>query len=406
MKVLVVVSEFPKITETFAILNVLHYLAKGHDARVYHLKPFRHHEVVHREAQPVVERAFTHGWLLGPPALALVQSILFRPAQLFSVLAKITVGMRSEPIRLLATLAIVPKSLALGRYAKREGVDHIHGEFASHPATAAWIASEVYGIPFSFSAHMYDIFVSQCLLAEKSRKAEFVRVISEFNREFLAEVEGFDVEKLTVIRCGVSSTRFPARDVSTGADRASTQILYVGSLVSRKGVDVLLAALAKLKSRDDWHLTVLGGGPEGNKLEAFAEMEIPERVTFLGPATMDEVKEAMYASDLLVVSSRTDQKNRSEGIPVVCMEALAAECPVIAPRLSGIPELIRDGETGYLFSPGNVAELAEKVEYVIENLDDARRIASKGRKLVFKDYDIDKNAERILQLMTVSAALD
>ncbi|MEO0943948.1 MAG: glycosyltransferase family 4 protein [Pseudomonadota bacterium] len=402
MKILVVVSEFPKITETFAIVNVLHYLSQGHDARVFHLKPFRHGEVVHSEAQPVVDRGFTYGWLSGPSIMALLSTLLKRPGRLFSVVARMIKAMRGDPKRLMEALAIIPKSLALGRYAKKEGVDHLHGEFASHPATAAWIASEVYDIPFSYSAHMYDIFVSQALLAEKSQDASFVRVISDFNRKFLSNVDGFDQSKLELVRCGVSAKRFPPRQDS--ARGPQTRLLYVGSLEYRKGVDVLLSALTLLKDRDDWHLTVLGGGPEAEKLHHLAETNLPGRVDFFGPAKMHEVKEAMFSADALVIASRTDQSGKSEGIPVVSMEALASRLPVIAPRLSGIPELIEDGQTGYLFTPEDATELAAKITHVIDHPEDAGRMAEHGRKRVFEEYNIDQNAEDLLQLMKASAS--
>ena len=395
MKLVVVVSEFPKITETFAIANVLHYLSKGHDARVFHLKPFRHAEIVHDEAKPVVARGFTYGWF---PAGAVADAMLRHPIRLTLVLGRILGAMWREPKRLAESLAIVPKSLALGREARAAGVQHIHAEFATHPATAAWIASEVYGVPFSFSAHMYDIFVSQSLLAEKSRKARFVRTISESNRDFMARVDGFDAEKTSVIRCGVDPRRFPSR-APDPQHRGPRNITYVGALLPRKGVDVLLRALARLVTQDDWHLNVLGGGPEGPKLQALARELLPGRVTFHGPATMAEVKDAMFAADLVVVPSVTDSLNRSEGIPVVSMEALAASCPVIASRLSGIPELIEDGVTGYLFEPGNDAELGAKIAHVLAHPDAAREVAARGRARVLDEYNIDRNAADLLNLI-------
>ena len=135
-----------------------------------------------------------------------------------------------------------------------------------------------------------------------------------------------------------------------------------------------------------------------------AETELPGRVDFFGPAKMHEVKEAMFSADALVISSRTDQSGKSEGIPVVSMEALASHLPVVAPRLSGIPELIEDGVTGYLFTPEDIAELAEKIAYVIDNPVDAGRMAENGRKRVFEEYNIDQNAEDLLQLMKASAS--
>lgn len=399
MKLIVVVSEFPKITETFAIANVLHYLSKGHDARVFHLKPFRHKEVVHDEARPVVERGYTFPWF---PVLPTVASILQHPVRVARVLGTIVAETWREPKRLVESLAIVPKSLALGRQAKADGVHHIHAEFATHPATAAWVASEVYGIPFSFSAHMYDIFVSQSLLAEKSRKARFIRTISFYNRDFMAAVDGFDQSKTSVIRCGVDPRRFPPR--ATPADRSPVaNITFVGALLPRKGVDVLLRALSHLSTRSDWHLNVLGGGPEAARLKQIAQNLLPNRVTFHGPATMAQVKEAMFAADLVVVPSVTDSLNRSEGIPVVSMEALAAGCPVIASRLSGIPELIEDGVTGYLFPPGDDAALASRIAHVLDTPQEAASVAAAGRARVLQDYNLDRNAADLLALIERNA---
>lgn len=399
MKLLVVVSEFPKITETFAIANVLHYLSQGHDARVFHLKPFRHDEIVHDEARPVIETAFTYPWLSGPSLGALAATLVRRPVKLLAVISKIVAAMWRDPGRLAGTLAILPKSLALGRYAKSSSVDHIHAEFASHPATSAWIASEVYGVPFSFSAHMYDIFVSQSLLAEKSTKAEFVRTISDFNADFLSRIAGFAKEKIAIVRCGVDPARFPARDTLESGPPSSFNITYVGSLQPRKGVDVLLRALVRLKYRDDWHLTVVGGGPESDRLKEMAKTDLPGRVTFAGPATMAQVKQAMYRADLVVVPSIVDKQNRSEGIPVVSMEALAAGCPVIASRLAGIPELIEDGATGHLFTPGNIDELAAKIEHVFAHYEQARIVANHGRARVLETYNINRNAAELLKLI-------
>lgn len=399
MKLLVVVSEFPKITETFAISNVLHYLSQGHDAQIFHIKPFRQSEIVHDEARPVVERGFTFPWLSGASLVALVSTLVRHPLKLFLILVQIIGAMWREPKRLVASLAIVPKSLALGSYAKAYGVDHIHAEFASHPATAAWIASAIYGVPFSFSAHMYDIFVSQRLLAEKSRKATFVRTISDFNCNFLSRVKEFDTAKIKLVRCGVDPARFPAKFDKSEAVPKTFNIAFVGSLLPRKGVDVLLRALIILKGRSDWNLTVFGGGSEATRLKAMADESLAGRVTFFGPAKMAKVKQALFAAEIVVVPSVTDSLNRSEGIPVVSMEALAAECPVIASRLSGIPELIEDGVSGYLFDPGNAVELAEKILYVIEHYVEARSVARRGRERVLESYNIDKNAAELLKLI-------
>lgn len=399
MKIVVVVSDFPKVTETFVAANVLHYLSKGHDARVFHLKPFRRDEVVHDHTRPVVERGFTFPWISGASAMALAWGLFRRPGAVLGAVAGIFRAFWAEPRPLLASLAILPKALALGRMVRARGVDHIHAEFAGYPATAAWIAARVSGVPFSFSAHMHDIFVTQGLLVEKAREARFVRVISDYNRRFLAALPGFPAEKLHVLRCGVSLSAPAPLPPAPGQGQA-LRILYVGSLIPRKGVTHLLRAVAALPDRVDWRLDILGGGPEDDRLRVQAtRLGLGERVRFGGAQAAPAVRAAMQAAHVVVVPSVTDADGQSEGIPVVLMEALAEARPVIASNLSGIPELVRDGETGWLTAPGDAAAIAAALTRVHDDYDTAAGLGQAGRALVAQEYDIDRNAAALLAMM-------
>jgi len=399
VKIVVVVSDFPKVTETFVAANVLHYLSQGHDAQVFHLKPFRQDEVVHDHTRPVVERGFTFPWIGGASAVALAWGLLRRPGAVLGAVTAIFRAFWAEPRPLLASLAILPKALALGRLARAQGVDHIHAEFAGYPATAAWIAARVSGVPFSFSAHMHDIFVTQGLLVDKARAARFVRVISDYNRRFLAALPGFPAEKLHVLRCGVTLSAPAPLPPAPGRGQA-LRILYVGSLIPRKGVAHLLRAVAALPDRIDWRLDILGGGPEDDRLRVLAtRLGLGERVRFRGPQAAPAVRAAMQAAHVVVVPSVTDADGQSEGIPVVLMEALAEARPVIASNLSGIPELVRDGETGWLAAPGDADAIAAALMRVHDDYDAAATLGQAGRALVVRDYDIDCNAAALLAMV-------
>ena len=399
MKIVVVVSDFPKVTETFVAANVLHYLSRGHDAQVFHLKPFRRDEVVHDHTRPVVERGFTFPWIGGVSAAALAWGLMRRPGAVLGVVGAICRTFWAEPRPLLASLAILPKALALGRMARAQGVEHIHAEFAGYPATAAWIAARASGVPFSFSAHMHDIFVTQGLLVDKAREARFVRVISDYNCRFLAALPGFPAQKLHVLRCGVTLSAPTPLPPSPGQGRA-LRILFVGSLIPRKGVAHLLQAVAALSDRIDWQLDILGGGPEDDRLRMLAtRLGLGERVRFRGPQAAAAVRAAMQAAHVLVVPSVTDADGQSEGIPVVLMEALAQARPVIASDLSGIPELVRDGETGWLAGPGDADAIAAALTRAHDDYDAAARLGQAGRALVAQEYDIDRNAAALLAMM-------
>lgn len=399
MKIVIAVSDFPKVTETFVTANALHYLKAGHDARVFHIKAFRHSELVHPNAGPVIERSFTFPWVAGPSFRALLWAFRTRPGACAGSLGTILRAFHREPRHLLASLAIVPKALALGHFATREGVDHIHAEFAGYPATAAWLASRVSGVPFSFSAHAHDIFLTQRLLPEKAKAAQFVRVISDFNKRFLEALPGFPKEKLKVLRCGVELHDSAPPPAPPGPN-SGFRILFVGALLPRKGVEHLLRAVARLPERIDWHLDIIGDGSEGERLRRIcADSGLTARTSFLGAQSAAQVRAAMQAAHVVVVPSIKGRGGRSEGIPVVLMEALAQARPVISSRLSGIPELVRDNQTGLLTEPGDEQALSAALVRVHDDYDEACALGRAGQAAVRQEYDIETNAAALLAMI-------
>lgn len=393
--ILITVSDFPKVTETFVLANALHYQKMGHPVSIFHLKPFRQGEVIHSNAQSVIEKGFTFGWL-GRESLAGLVWAARRPSKFCGILARIFGAFWKEPKRLAAGLSIFPKSCAMAKWAQANDVAHIHAEFAGYPATSAWIAAELTGIPFSYSAHAHDIFLTQNLLIEKARKARFVRVISAFNERFLSALNGFPKDKLRVLRCGV--TLGETAPLPAFPDQSNPlKILFVGALLPRKGVDLLIRAIAGIPTGVAWTLDVIGGGKELGKLQAMVAEHDLKNVTFHGPKMSQEVHDAMRDAHLVVVPSRETSEGRSEGIPVVLMEALSLSRPVISTRLSGIPELVEDGVTGLLIDPDDCAGLTTAITRVAQNYSSAAALGAAGRARIQQDYDIQKTAEQLRQ---------
>lgn len=393
--ILIIVSDFPKVTETFALLNALHYSEAGHPVSIFHLKPFRDAELVHDHARPIIEQGFTFGWLDGQSLRGLIWA-LSRPRALFGALGHIARAFWTEPKRLMASLALVPKTCAMARRAQETGVDHIHAEFAGYPATSAWVTSQLTGIPFSFSAHAHDIFLTQNLLSHKAQHAEFVRSISNFNIDFLSALSDFPADKLRLLRCGVKlMDDVPLPAGPTG--QIPLRILFVGALLPRKGVDVLLHACAGLSARINWQLDVIGDGSQRDMLQELVHTLGLNRVTFLGSKTSQDVRTAMQAAHLVVVPSRMGDGGRSEGIPVVLMEALSLSRPVISTQLSGIPELVEHGVTGLLCPPDDPNSISQAIEQVYDDYAEAARLGAAGRDRIAAEYDISKTAEALRQ---------
>jgi colanic acid/amylovoran biosynthesis glycosyltransferase len=403
VKIIVVVSEFPKITETFAYRNVIEYMRLGHDVRIFHLKRYRRGDVVHGFMERAAERAFTYGYA-SPAALgAFALEAMAAPRRLGRLLLELLRAYRREPKRGMAAFACLPKALALGRHCRREGVDHIHAEFAGHPATAAMIASGVGGAPFSFSAHAHDIFISQALLVAKADRAAFVRGISRFNLAFLEALEGFPADKLHLVRCGVPREALAADGPSPPCG-GPLRIVYVGALLKRKGVRHLIDALAALPPELDWQARIVGGGALAGELEAQAiRLGLKDRVRFEGPQPAETVARIMARAHAMVVPSVPGDEGRTEGIPVVLMEAMALGVPVIASALSGIPELVEDGATGQLVAPGDAAGIARALEAIHADWSAAAAMAARGRRRIADDYVVEDNARMLADLMESAA---
>lgn len=401
MKLLLVVSEFPKLTETFAYRNVVEYIRAGHDARIFHVKPYRKAEIVHGFVRDLLPRAFTFPYLGLRTSGALIIETLRRPVAMARLVAAICKAHRTERKRGLAVAALFPKAVALGRWCRKSGVEHIHAEFAGHPANAAWIAAKVADVPFSFSAHANDIFVSQALLADKARDAAFVRSISAYNIRWLGGVRGFPTRKLDLIRCGVlrSTLDTPAPD----APQDGLRILYVGSLTEKKGVRHLLDALALLPEGLAWQARIVGGGDLQQALHDQAQrLGLGAKIRFDGAQPAEKVAEAHGWAHVLVVPSVAGKNGRVEGIPVVLMEAMAHGRVVIASELSGIPELVEAGRTGWLTKAGDAGSIADALQAVAQDWPAAAAIAHKGRVRIAQDYLIEENAAELLRRMEAS----
>ncbi|WP_201836610.1 glycosyltransferase family 4 protein [Microvirga zambiensis] len=301
---------------------------------------------------------------------------------------------------MLKSLFILPKSLRIAEDIREWGGDHVHAAYAGHPATSAWMIRRVADVPFSVSCHAHDIFETQALLSTKLPEADFVRTISEYNRKYiLRHIPALATKPPVIIHVGafLENLASPAPSQSE-----KMRVLYVGSLELRKGIDVLLRALTKA-SLGDWHLDIVGGGPERQRLEALtAELGLSDRVTFHGPQPNERVAQAMARASVMVVPSRIGPRNQTEGLPTVIVEALAHQRPVIAARLTGIPEIIVHGVTGWLFEVDDVQGLAYALEEVRGDPEEAQRRALCGRELVLAQFDQNKNADALLSLIDSS----
>jgi len=280
----------------------------------------------------------------------------------------------------------------------KEGIDHIHGPWSNGPATAAWAASRLSDIPFSFCGHAHDIYPPDGALEAKIQAASFIRVISDVNRYYLTAIAPDAAGKFAVIRYGVPLTPVPAprrRGVPP------FQLLTIGRMVPKKGFPVLLAACRELAAKGlDFHLTVAGDGPQFQELQGLAqEYDFSGRVTFAGFVPHRRVPGLFHHADLFVMPCIVDPHGDRDGIPNVILEAMAHEVPVVSTDVSGIPEAVIPGKTGWIAPPGDAKALADAIMEALNNPAEARRRGQAGKRLVAKEFDSVINYGRLKSLL-------
>ncbi len=356
--------------------------------------------VVHAEARPWVERAHVVPVLSGGVLLANGRALRHDPRRYLSLWGRTLWSNRGSPNFLARALLILPRAFALAQTIQQAGITHMHAHFATHPALMAWLLHQLTGISYSITVHAHDIFVRTTMLDTKVRDAAFVVAISAYNRDHLARVVGpWVTEKTHVVHCGVDPARYTARPAPP-APGERFEIITIGSLQPYKGQRHLIEACAQLRDQNvSFRCRIVGGGEEQARLESqIAESGLTGLVELLGPQPQDEVARLLPTAHCYVQPSIITPSGKMEGIPVALMEAMACSLPVVATAISGIPELVRPGETGFLVPPADAAALAQALRAVHEAPIEAFRIAQAGRGLVLDEFDLHANVAQLAAL--------
>ncbi|HEX7345887.1 MAG TPA: glycosyltransferase family 4 protein [Candidatus Limnocylindrales bacterium] len=393
LRVAYVMSRFPKLTETFILAELEAMDRAGVAIELYPLLR-QTGEPVQPAAVRWVERAHYLPFL--SPAILRAQWSFLRERRrrrrylqaFFDMLR----GTWRSPNFLLGGIGIFPKVARAAVDMEASGVDHVHCHFANHPALAGWLIHRLVGIPYSFTAHGSDLHVDRTMLPAKVREAAFVVTISSDNRSVIETSAGAAADgKVEVIHCGVDPAAFAP---SVRDPRGPLRIVAVGTLHEVKGQIHLIEACRRLAERGvAVTCRFIGDGPDRDALQARIDAYgLTDTVTLAGRMTTDAVAAELAAADVLVAPSVPTSGGKREGIPVVLMEAMATGLPVVASRLSGIPELVTDGVSGLLVPPGDDAALADALASLAADPERRTRLGAAGRETVLRDFDVDRNA--------------
>ena len=395
-----ITSYYPAVSHTFILREVRALRRRGVDVTT---------TSVHRSGAGLLSEAdreeFENTYALLPPrwmqvAKAHLNALVRHPRAFFSTLRLSLKLSRPGARGRLWQVFYFGEAVIAWDHWRKLGVRHVHSHFVSVSADVALLASH-FGKragdgPRSWSATVHGLIelwdVQSHRLIEKVRHSDAVFCISDFTRSQLMAVVGEDEwPKLHVVRCGIEPAAYDGvGEPPVGRPR----VLCVGRLVPEKGQSVLLHAFARLVERGvDAELEIVGYGPADQNLKALAErLGLADRVIFAGAVGQDAIGAHYEAASVFCLPSFW------EGIPVVLMEALACRRPVIATAVAGVRELVRDGETGLLVSPGRDDELADALERLLEDPALRHRMGEAGRRYVADCYDIDASAAQLARL--------
>jgi glycosyltransferase involved in cell wall biosynthesis len=284
----------------------------------------------------------------------------------------------------------------------------LYAHYLHTPASVARYAAELRGLPWCASAHAKDIWTTPAWeKAEKLEGCAWATVCTATNAAALRELAP-DAEILLNYH-GLDGRRFPAPGRTPGPDGGDparpVRLLGVARLVPKKGIDVLLEALAVLPPDLHWRYEHVGAGPLRQALEAqAARLGLADRVAWRGALPQDEVVEAYRRADLFVLASRVAQDGDRDGLPNVLLEAGALELAAVASDLAAIPELIEDGVNGRLVPPDDPPALALALAALIIEPAMRLRLGRAARRRVLERFamepGIDGLAARLGGLLT------
>ena len=352
-QIAVIVSGFPRRSETFAVNELLALAERGMLAGIYATKPGDEGGL-----QPGCDR--------------LLRFVEYLPGR--------DVG---EQARALAQ-----------RLAARH-VHGIHAYFAHTPAAVAEFAGRCLGMPFGFSVHAKDARkVEPAALHARAARARCVVACNDDVAGHLRE----GAAPVHLVPHGVDLDRFRPVERST---HQPLRVLAVGRLVQKKGFDVLIDALAA--ARHDFTLRIVGDGPERDALGSrIAAHALGDRVVFAGACTHADLPAEYSAADVVVVPSVVDADGDRDGLPNVVLEAMASGLPVVATDIGAIGRAVIDRGTGLVVPAGSAAGLAAALATLAADRELRLRLGRDARMAVAQRYALRSCVDRFARVLEVA----
>jgi colanic acid/amylovoran biosynthesis glycosyltransferase len=397
LKVAYLLHRFPYLTETFIMREMYWIREQGVQLHIFSLLDPKGDQPVHEQARELMPHVRYSPFLSWDVLKAQFHFLSSSPARYLQALFRTVWQTYREPGVMLRVLALFPKSVYFARQMEELGIEHIHAHFAWLEGIAAGVVRDLVGIGFTINPHAFDLFQrDQDDVRKELENATKVTTISDYHRQYIAGLcPKIDASDIEIIHCGLEVDLF--QPAPGGTRSGPVRILSVGRLIEKKGHEYLVDACALLARRGvDFRCDIVGAGPLQESLqERIDQHGLRDRVALLGSLGQDHILQLYRTADVFALPAVVAANGDRDGIPVVLMEAMACELPVVTTAVAGIPELVQDGEAGLIVGQRDAAELAQALERLIEDAGLRRQLGKEGRRAVLEGFQVQENAKKL-----------
>lgn len=397
MHVAYVLLYYPYPSETFVANEIARLRGLGVAVDVCALLPLKRWYGVDVDETPDRPSLRAQGFLSAGFWRAQAAFIASGPRKYGRLLWRSLVQGGRSPAAVAKQLVIFLRAVNLAWQLRGQGVRVVHSHFASLPSLGGLAVSRLLNVPFTLTAHAYDIFQKPDLVPLVTSHARRVVAISQVNRERLLTLcPTLEPDRIEVIHCGVDLKAFsPARLDYERPEHI--RILSVGRLAPKKGHRVLLEACRRLHDFGlSFECDIVGDGPlRAELLQTVQRLGLQGHVRLRGHLPPKAVAECLRHSDIFVLPCLVDANGDRDGIPVSLMEAMATELSVVSTPVSGVPELVRHGRNGLLVNPEDPLALAAALMALARNPWLRRTLGERARQTVAAEFNAARSAAQM-----------
>ena len=389
------INQYPKVSHSFIRREIVALEERGWSVLRLALRGWDANLVDPADIAEQAKTIFVLGHGAWPLVMAVLRQAVRAPGRLFAALRLSLQMMRPSDRPALWHLIYLAEACWIALELARRKIDHLHAHFGTNSAEVAMLVSALSGIGYSFTLHGTGEYDKATLLhlAEKVKRAAFVVVVCSYVRGQMFRITSPQHwHKVKVVRCGIDAG-FVDADVSPPP--RNNRLVCVGRLCEEKGQILLLGAIESLvKEGRRLELVLVGDGEHRALIERLiADLDLTGSVTITGWATADEVKRHILNARSLILPSF------AEGLPIVIIEAMLLARPVLSTYVAGIPELVVNGETGWLFPAGSEEDIACAVRACLDApAERLRAMGAAGRERALRDHDIGEQAAALSAL--------